>query len=148
MVEGAIVAGLFVILLACLWAALSYHSTKLRVMERARRDVWPVALGACNGSENPFEEVAKGANDANAPALPNTNVADQYADLDQSALAVSAGHVTTERKQAVTFPGVIGGTTTTMKGRMYLRCNEPKPPETAGQFFKQGFSVLKATAGF
>jgi hypothetical protein len=138
MVEGAVVASVFVILFACLWAALSYHANKIRVMESARSEAWPAALDACPGDGNAFVDVGDHV---------NPHVADDYADLDKSSLAVESGHVKVERLKAVTFPGVIGGTTVTMKGRMFLRCNEPKSPETAGQFFKQGFAVLLATSG-
>lgn len=148
MVEGAVVAALFVILFACMWAAVSYQRAKIRVMEDTRRAIWPEALAACAGSGSSLDDVGNNTSDADSPALPDTKASDQYADLEKSSLAVSSGYVTIEKKRVVTFPGVIGGSSATMRGRMRVRCNEPKPPETAAQFFKQGFSVLKATSGF
>lgn len=148
MVESAIIAGFMVILFACLWAAASYHSTKIRVMDEARAEAWKKAIGPCQGAESIHDDLSAAATEASSPGVPSTKSSDDYVDLQKTSLAVGSGYVAVEKEKNVQFPGLLGGSTFPMKGRMRLRCNEPEAPETAVDFFKQGFAVLKATSGF
>lgn len=148
MIESAVIAGFFVILFACLWAAASYHSAKIRVMDSARAEAWKKALAPCLGHESVSDDLSAATTAASAPSLPSTKSSDAYVDLEKTSIAVGSGYVAVDQEQSVQLPGLIGGSTYAMRGRMRLRCNEPEPPETLVDFFKQGFAVVKSTSGF
>lgn len=145
MVEAAIIAGMMVLVFACMWGAVSFQRAKLSAMNQARVAAWTAALRPCDGSENTLEDLANTTDDAESDPLPNTQKVDQFAALGKTSLAKDSGYVDVTRKQSAQFPKVIGGQTYELQAHMYMRCNEPDPPETALEFFKTGFAVLKSS---
>ncbi len=80
--------------------------------------------------------------------MPSTQPVDKYLDVGTTSLATDSGYVSVARKRSVSFPQMLGGTTYQMHGSMYIRCNEPEPPENAKDFFKTAFSVVKYSFNF
>lgn len=150
MTESAIIAAFMVIQFACLWAAVSYERAKIMVMNEARVEAWSKAIKPCNGGGggDVLGDIGSATGDANSPGMPSTGESNQYIDLGSTSMAQDAGYVTINRQRNVTFPAVIGGKSYTMYSRMHMRCNEPPGPETAWDFFKNAFGVVKGMFGF
>ncbi|MBK9000553.1 MAG: hypothetical protein IPM35_32940 [Myxococcales bacterium] len=142
MVEAAVVAAFMVVMLACVWAALRYQATKIRVMDQTRLAVWQTALGACEGYGDTLADIGETADQAGT-SLPSTKQADQFAELGATSLAKDSGYADVTSEKMVTFPKLIGGKSYEMKSRMYVRCNEPAPPENAKDFFMTAVGVAK-----
>jgi hypothetical protein len=148
MVEAAIIAACMVIELASMWAAMSYERAKLQAMDEARVTAWAAALQPCDGSESTLGDLGNETANADSDALPSQGESSKFLDLDKTSLSKDSGYVDVTKQKNVVFPKVIGGQQFTMKAHMYMRCNEPKPPENLKDFFKTAFGVLKSMFGF
>ncbi len=136
MVEGAIIAMVMVILLACMWAAVSYERVKLQVMNDARTAAWQKALQPCQGNDNVLTSIDQSSADANSEPPPDTGGdLGKFISLPSLDVFKGSGYVDVDLTQNTTFPGVIGGTTFTMHGKMYMRCNEPKRNDDGKKYF-------------
>lgn len=136
MAEGAIVAMVMVILLASMWAAVSYEKTKLTVMDQARVAAWQKSLQTCAGDEDVLTDIGNSSEDAASDAPPDTGSTGDFISLPGLDVFKSAGYAEVDLTKGVTFPGVIGGQTFTMHGKMYMRCNEPKKNDDGEKYFK------------
>lgn len=141
------IAAFMVVMLACVWAALRYQAAKVRVMDEARLAAWKTALKPCDGATDAIADIGEAADQAGTP-LPSTKQADEFAEIGTTSLAKDSGYADVTRKKMVTFPQLIGGKSYEMRSRMYLRCNEPAPPETARDLFMTAVGVAKYTYGF
>lgn len=146
--EAVIVTGVLAIIMACMWAAVSYQKVKLEVMAEARAQAWQAALQPCEGSGDTLNDIAGETGSADSDSMPGTQSVDKYLDVGTTSLATDSGYVDVTRKRSVTFPKMIGGATYQMQGSMYMRCNEPNPPENVTDFFKTAFSVVKYSFSF
>jgi hypothetical protein len=147
MVESAIVAVFMVIVLACMWAAVRFQSTKIRVMDEARVATWQAALHSCEGSESTLDNIADATGDSEAGPLPSTAQVDPYLDVHSTSLAKDSGYVEITRKKSVAFPGLLGGRAYEMRSSMSMRCNEPEAPETLQDLFLTALGVTKYMNG-
>jgi len=147
MVESAVVAAFMVIILACMWAAVKFQSTKITVMDQARLATWQAALQPCEGSESTLENIADATDDSEAGPLPSTAQVDPYLDVHATSLAKDSGYVEVTRKKSVAFPGVLGGKAYEMRSSMRVRCNEPEAPETLQDLFLTALGVTKYMNG-
>ncbi|MCC6666531.1 MAG: hypothetical protein IT375_22455 [Polyangiaceae bacterium] len=148
MVEAAVIAVFMLMMFASLWAAVSYQAAKLRAMDDARHAAWAAALAPCQGGGDTLTDVANTTKDSGSGPLPSTQHSDHFLDVRAGSLAKDAGYVDLTRQRQVKFPKLMGGSTYEMRGRMYLRCNEPTPPETARDLFMTAVGVAKYTYGF
>jgi hypothetical protein len=136
MAEGAIIAMVMVILLASMWAAVNYERTKLQVMDQARVAAWQKSLQTCAGDEDVLTDVADSSADAASDAPPDTGSTGDFISLPGLDVFKSAGYAEVDLQKQVQFPGVIGGQTYSMHGKMYMRCNEPKKNDDGEKYFK------------
>jgi hypothetical protein len=137
MVEGAIIAMMMVILLACMWAALSYERTKLKVMDEARTAAWQKALQSCAGEgDSVLTDIGDASADSGSGPPQSTSDSDPFISLPSLDVFKSAGYANVDLTKPVTFPGVMGGQTYQMHGKMYMRCNEPKKNDDGEMYFK------------
>ncbi len=148
MVEAAVIAVFMLMMFASLWAAVSYQAAKLRAMDDARHAAWAAALAPCQGGGDTLTDVANTTKDSGSGPLPSTQQSDHFLDVRADSLAKDSGYVDLTRERQVKFPKLMGGSTYEMRGRMYLRCNEPAPPETARDLFMTAVGVAKYTYGF
>ena len=142
------VAAFMVVMLACVWAALRYQAAKVRVMDETRLAAWKTALEPCDGASDVLADIGDTADLAGTGPLPSTKQADEFAEIGATSLAKDSGYADVTRKKMVTFPKLIGGKSYEMRSRMYLRCNEPSPPENAKDFFMTAVGVSKYLYGF
>jgi hypothetical protein len=148
MAEAAIIAAFMVIQFACMWGAVNYEKAKLMVMDEARFQAWQAALQPCDGTEDTMGNIGNETANADSDAVPSQGESQQYIDIGKTSLGKDSGYVDITRERNVTFPKVIGGSQFTMKAHMYMRCNEPKPPEGLKDFFETAFNVLKGMFSF
>ncbi len=143
MTEAAIIAAYMVIQFACMWGAVSYEKTKVMAMDEARYMSWQQALQPCDGSESTMGDIGNEAANAGSDPLPGGVPNSQMPNVGSTSLATDSGYVDLTRTQKVSFPAIIGGKEFAMQGKMYMRCNEPHPPENVVDFFKQAWNVIK-----
>lgn len=142
------IAAFMVVMLACVWAALRYQAAKIRAMDEARHAAWAAALKHCDGSDETIEDIGDTADMAGTGPLPSTKQADEFLNVRAGSLAKDSGHVDLTKKRMVSFPKLMGGQSYELRSRMYLRCNEPSPPETAKDLFMTAVGVSKFKYGF
>ena len=137
MTESAIIAMVMVIVFACMWAAVSYEHAKIRVMDESRAQAWQKAIAgsSCSGGESMEADMNANAGDANSDATPDTSGVDSYVPITGNGAFTDSGYLTLELKRDVKFPGVIGGSTYTMWGKMHMRCNEKKKNDDGDKYF-------------
>jgi hypothetical protein len=138
MTESAIIAMVMVIIFACMWAAVSYEHAKIRVMDEARAQSWGQALAGTNcsgGGEDLSGQMNANSQDANSDATPDTSGIDSTIPVAGNAAFSDSGYVTVELKRNVQFPGLIGGKSYTMWGRMHMRCNEKPNNDDGDKYF-------------
>ena len=136
MAEAAIIAMVMVIVFACMWAAVSYHRAKLTAMDQARTAAWAQALKSCSGNESVVSDLGNSAGDADSPGVPSTEDSKQFYDVTSNDAFKDSGYVTVTKTKNVKFPGVIGGQSFDMQGKMHMRCNEPKKNDDGAKYFK------------
>lgn len=137
MTESAIIAMVMVIVFACMWAAVSYEHAKIRVMDEARAQAWQKAISgdSCSGGGSMEGDINANAGDANSDATPDTSGVQGDYNMPISGVMTDSGYLTHELKRDVKFPGVIGGSTYTMWGKMHMRCNEKKKNDDGNKYF-------------
>ena len=148
MVEAAIIAAFMVIQFASMWGAVSYEKGKLMVMDEARTIAWQQALQPCDGNESTMGNIGNETGNADSDSVPGQGESQKYIDIGKTSLGKDSGYVNVTQSRNVTFPAVIGGQQFTMQAHMYMRCNEPKPPEGLKDFFETAFGVLKDMFSF
>lgn len=152
--EGVIVATFFVFMFACMWGALTFHWEKVRVMKEARAEAWMYALNACKGGGantglTPGEadsDVLGGisSNAGNAGiSSPEPESSEVPNVADVGGVNEEKGYATTTVTGAVSMPGLIGGSSHSPTGKMYIRCNEEHPPQDFFQLAKTAFNMAK-----
>jgi hypothetical protein len=129
MTEAAIIAALFVVLFACMWAAVGYQNNKLHAMNDARTDGWGKSLKACSGGDSVIGGIGDKLQEAGAGAMPDTSQTGQLLGgksiTDMGEFSQDSGYMTVVKNRPGFYPGVIGGFPYIMQGKMYMRCNEP-----------------------
>ena len=136
MAESAIIAMVMVIIFACMWGAVSYHKAKLQAMDQARAQGWAQALQACSGNESVASDIGNAVGESGSEGMPSTSESDQFYDIKSNDAFKDSGYITITKSKNVKFPGVIGGQSFDMQGKMHMRCNEPKKNDDGEKYFK------------
>jgi hypothetical protein len=138
MTESAIIAAFMVIQFACIWAAVSYQKAKIGVMDEARVAAWATTIQYCSGGGDVSGDLNQSVGDANAGGVPDISEASNQAGSSfglANAVFKDSGYPTITKQREAKFPGVIGGSTYTMIGKMHMRCNEPKKNDDGKKYF-------------
>jgi hypothetical protein len=152
--EGLIIATFFVFIFACMWGALTFHHEKIRVMRTARAQAWLYALNACeggggsttDGGGSVMGDLASNSSNSGASSPPDTQ--NDYANIGDSQLSEDSGYAWVQVNGSVTMPGLIGGSSYVPEGKMYMRCNEEKPPDNLLDIAKRAIGILAGIFGF
>jgi hypothetical protein len=152
--EGVIIATFFVFIFACMWGALTFHHEKIRVMREARAQAWLYALNACKGSGGTtvdgggdvLGDLASNTDASGGPTPENSQ--NDYANVEDSKLTQDSGYASIQVDGNVAMPGLIGGTSYTPTGKMYLRCNEAAPEDSPLAIARKAIKTLAGIFGF
>ena len=124
-------------------------------MRDARAQAWNYALNACKGSggqtvdggDDVLGQINDNAANAGSNPAPNTDEPETPS-LGDSQLSEDSGYAWTQVDGNVSMPGLIGGTSYVPVGKMYIRCNEEKPPDNLLDLAKRAFNIIKGIFGF
>src|SRR5215510_13646894 len=111
MTEAAIVISLFVVLFACMWAAVSYQNAKLRAMDDARAEGWGKALqNECGDGDNMMNNIGDQSQESGAPATPDTSKTNDLLGgqgvTSMSEFSKDSGYMTLVKHRTGAFPAL------------------------------------------
>lgn len=138
MTESAIIAAFMVIQFACIWAAVSYQKAKIGVMDEARLAAWQTTIQYCSGGGDVSGDMEQNVGDANAGGVPDISGAQEQGGSSfglGNDVFKDSGYPNISKQRQAKFPGVIGGSSYTMYGKMHMRCNEPKKNDNGKTYF-------------
>jgi len=138
MTESAIIAAFMVIQFACIWAAVSYQKAKIGVMDEARLAAWQTTIQYCSGGGDVSTDMEQNVGDSNAGAMPDISGAQEQGGGSfglGNDVFKDSGYPNIQKQRNAKFPGVIGGSSYTMYGKMHMRCNEPKKNDNGKKYF-------------
>ncbi|GMV18656.1 MAG: hypothetical protein HS104_00740 [Polyangiaceae bacterium] len=138
MTESAIIAAFMVIQFACIWAAVSFQKAKIGVMDEARLAGWQTAIQYCSGGGDVASDLDQNVGDSGGGAVPDISGASEQGGGSfglGNDVFKDSGYPTISKQRETKFPGVIGGSSYTMYGKMHMRCNEPKKNDNGKTYF-------------